>query len=110
MDKTEIIKGLKIATNKIGGCSDVGGWLSDDEAKAVKACNEVIKGLEENTIILCEEMQTMKFPNTFEEFVQQYGFRDSDRVYTNGIVLIPAFRVEQLFNHISELKGENNEG
>ena len=57
MDKNEIIKGLKMATNKIGGCSDVGGWLSDDESKAIKTCEQVIKGLEENRIILVQEQQ-----------------------------------------------------
>lgn len=55
MVKNEIIKGLKIATNKIGGCSDVGGWLSDDESKARYACEQVIKGFEDGTIILREE-------------------------------------------------------
>ena len=105
MDREDIIKGLKISTRKIGGCSDVGGWLSEEESKAIMTCEQVIKGLEENMIILVEEQQ-MEFPNTWEEFEKVYGFTDKEEVYTNGSRLIPSFRVKQWLDHISELKGE----
>lgn len=46
--------------------------------------------------------EQMKFPNTFEEFVNDYSFRDSDEVYTNGCELIPVFRVMQGYEHFSK--------
>lgn len=52
MDREEIIKGLKIATRKIGGCCDNGGWLDNDEALARKSCEEAIKLLEQEP---CED-------------------------------------------------------
>lgn len=42
---------------------------------------------------------TMQFSNTFEEFVNDYSFRDSDGVYTNGSELIQTFRVMQGYEH-----------
>lgn len=42
---------------------------------------------------------TMIFPNTFEEFIKQYEFKDEDEVYTNGAELIPSFRVMQAWEH-----------
>ncbi len=44
----------------------------------------------------------MTFPNTFEEFIKQYEFKDEDEVYTNGIELIPSFRVMQAWEHYVE--------
>lgn len=44
--------------------------------------------------------EMMDFPKTWEEFVEHYGFRDDEQVYTNGAVLLPAFRVEQWLEHI----------
>ena len=49
MDREEIIKGLKIATRKIGGCYDNGGWLDNEEALARKSCEEAIKLLKDGT-------------------------------------------------------------
>lgn len=37
----------------------------------------------------------LSFPKTFDELVEQYGITDTDEVYTNGLKLIPAFRVKQ---------------
>ena len=37
----------------------------------------------------------MLFPDTWKEFEEEYGFTDTDEVYTNGSRLIPSFRVEQ---------------
>lgn len=44
----------------------------------------------------------MEFPRTPEEFCRQYGFFDKDEVYTNGSLLIPVFRVEQMVEHYFE--------
>lgn len=41
----------------------------------------------------------MSFPETIEEFLNQYSFKDSEQVYTNGTVLIPLFRVQQALEH-----------
>lgn len=41
----------------------------------------------------------MEFPETFKEFAEDYGFKDSKEVYTNGSELIPVFRVEQWLEH-----------
>lgn len=46
--------------------------------------------------------ERMDFPNTFEEFAKQYGFTDRGEHYTNGIELIPVFRVEQWIEHLKE--------
>lgn len=46
--------------------------------------------------------ERMDFPNTFEEFAKQYGFTDREEHYTNGIELIPVFRVEQWIEHLKE--------
>lgn len=52
--------------------------------------------------------EQMDFPNTFDEFAEDYGFKDKDEVYTNGSELIPVFRVKQWLEHISTTK--NNLG
>ena len=44
----------------------------------------------------------MEFPDTFDEFVKDYGFVDKDEVYTNGSELIPVFRVKQWLEHIQK--------
>ena len=45
----------------------------------------------------CNEQ--MEFPETFEKFAEEYGFKDDKEVYTNGSDLIPIFRVKQWFEH-----------
>lgn len=52
--------------------------------------------------------EQMDFPNTFDEFAKDYGFRDKKEIYTNGSELIPVFRVKQWLEHISTTK--NNFG
>lgn len=47
---------------------------------------------------------TMEFPDTWEEFAEDYGFFDNQGVYTNGSLLIPEFRVRQWLEHISTVK------
>lgn len=46
----------------------------------------------------------MDFPDTFDEFAKEYGFKDKDEVYTNGSELITVFRVKQWLEHISTTK------
>lgn len=43
--------------------------------------------------------EMMNFPETPEEFVKQYSFRDKKEEYTNGSELISVFRVEQMIEH-----------
>lgn len=47
---------------------------------------------------------TMEFPETFERFAEEYGFKDSKEVYTNGSDLIPVFRVKQWLEHDNRLR------
>lgn len=42
----------------------------------------------------------MAFPNTWEEYEEDYGFTDTEQIYTNGSRLIPSFRVKQWLEHI----------
>lgn len=46
--------------------------------------------------------EQMEFPDTFEEFVKYYGFKDKEEVYTNGSELIQVFRVKQWLEHIQK--------
>ena len=58
--------------------------------------------IEEAIIELKQEpcgTEIMEFPETFEQFAKEYGFKDSDEVYTNGSDLIPIFRVKQWLEH-----------
>ena len=43
---------------------------------------------------MCEIMQ---FPETVEEFMQQYKITDTQQVYTNGTELVPISRMKQWF-------------
>ena len=43
--------------------------------------------------------ECMMFPNDWAKFLEDYSFRDSEEVYTNGARLIPTFRVEQMMKH-----------
>lgn len=43
--------------------------------------------------------EEMKFPETFEQFAKEYGFKDNEEVYTNGSALIQIFRVKQWLEH-----------
>ena len=45
--------------------------------------------------------EEMCFPETWEEFRKQYRIVDTEEVYTNGVEMIPTFRVEQWLDHIS---------
>lgn len=49
------------------------------------------------------DMQT--FPETVDEFMEHYKIIDTEQVYTNGVELVPIFRMKQWFEH-SERKGK----
>ena len=36
---------------------------------------------------------------TLEEFIESFSFVDEDQIYTNGLDLIPVFRVDQLIEY-----------
>ena len=42
---------------------------------------------------------TMDFPETVEEFMEQYKIVDSKEVYTNGTEMVPIYRMKQWFEH-----------
>ena len=41
----------------------------------------------------------MQFPESWKQFLHDYEFRDSSMEYTNGSMLVPFFRVEQMIEH-----------
>ena len=41
----------------------------------------------------------MSFPATVEEFMEQYKIVDCDHVYSNGMEMVPIFRMKQWFEH-----------
>ena len=49
----------------------------------------------------------MNFPDTIQEFIQYYSFKDTEEVYTNGGELIPVFRVMQAIEHYMNNKEDN---
>ena len=42
----------------------------------------------------------MTFPETVEEFMEQYKVVDTDHVYTNGTEFVPIYRMKQWLGHI----------
>jgi ribosomal protein S27E len=46
----------------------------------------------------------MVFPETVEEFMNQYKITDTEQIYTNGAELVPIFRMKQWFEHKTEQK------
>ena len=46
----------------------------------------------------------MMFPDTAEEFIEQYKIVDTDQVYTNGAELIPIFRMKQWLEHLQDIE------
>ena len=54
--------------------------------------------------------EMMTFPETFEEFAEQYKIIDDEEIYTNGQELIPIFRVKQWLEHedlVQKMKKKN---
>ena len=52
----------------------------------------------------------MMFPDTAEEFIEQYKIVDTDQVYTNGAELIPIFRMKQWLEHLQDIEPERKTG
>lgn len=48
----------------------------------------------------------MTFPETVEEFMEQYKVVDTEKVYTNGIEFVPIFRMKQWFEHFPDVPQE----
>lgn len=46
-----------------------------------------------------EMADAMQFPESWKQFLHDYEFRDSSMEYTNGSMLVPSFRVEQMIEH-----------
>ena len=42
---------------------------------------------------------SMLFPKTIDDFIDDYSFFDEDQIYTNGGRLIPVFRIYQALEH-----------
>lgn len=43
--------------------------------------------------------EIMTFPETIEEFLEDYSFKDKEEIYTNGNQLIQLYRVFQALEH-----------
>ena len=50
----------------------------------------------------------MAFPNDIQDFLYNYSFVDEYQYYTNGIRLIPLFRVQQALDHYYDENPEEN--
>ena len=48
--------------------------------------------------------ECMTFPDTVEEFMEQYKVVDTKQVYTNGTEFVPIYRMKQWFQHKPERK------
>ena len=46
--------------------------------------------------------ECMTFPDTVEEFMEQYKVVDTEQVYTNGTEFVPIYRMRQWFQHETE--------
>ena len=53
-----------------------------------------------------EQTNSMEFSNTIWEFLLDNSFKDDEKIYTNGSLLIPTFRVKQAIEHYYEDKEE----
>lgn len=50
----------------------------------------------------------MSFPDNWSEFIHQYEIADKEEVYTNGSMLIPVFRVQQMVEHYFGIRGRDD--
>ena len=48
--------------------------------------------------------ECMTFPDTVEEFMDSYKIVDTEQVYTNGMEMVPIYRMRQWFQHEPERK------
>ena len=46
----------------------------------------------------------MSFPDNVEDFMEEYKMVDTNYVYSNGIEYVPIFRMQQWFEHVSEIE------
>lgn len=44
-------------------------------------------------------VDTMNFPETIDEFIDNYSFFDEEQIYIDGGRLIPVFRIYQALMH-----------
>ena len=51
----------------------------------------------------------MSYPETIEEFIKEYSFKDTEEIYTNGAELIPVFRVMQAIEHYIQAAEEHEQ-
>lgn len=42
----------------------------------------------------------MTFPDTVEEFMEEYKVVDTEQIYSNGAEYVPIFRMKQWFEHL----------
>ena len=93
----------------------LGYLLTDADISVLK--REKLRDLEYTTLNLIkdgslppmeeESMECMEFPNDIKDFIKNYSFKDKEERYTNGSMLIPVFRVEQMLEYYFGLnKGE----
>lgn len=78
--------------------------LSEEQWQALERTITILKSQP------CEDAEKygmneqMVFPETFEGFAKEYGFKDDKEVYTNGSDLIPIFRVKQWLEQDNKLR------
>ena len=48
----------------------------------------------------------MTFPDTVEEFMEQYKMIDAEHIYSNGTEYVPIFRMKQWFEHLPSAEPE----
>lgn len=46
--------------------------------------------------------ENMQQYDSFEEFIEAFSFKDSAEVYSNGVMLIPVFRIKQWMRHVEK--------
>ena len=95
----------------------LGYLLTDADISVLK--REKLRDLEYTTLNLIkdgslppmedESMESMEFPNDIKDFIKNYSFKDKEECYTNGSMLIPVFRVEQMLEYYFGLKKEELE-
>lgn len=52
--------------------------------------------------------ENMNFPDNPLDFIKKYSFKDKLGIYTNGSMLVPLFRVEQMIEHyMNDFKNDN---
>lgn len=95
----------------------LGYLLTDADISVLK--REKLRDLEYTTLNLIkdgslppmeeESMECMEFPNDIKDFIKNYSFKDKEERYTNGSMLIPVFRVEQMLEYYFGLKKEELE-